>query len=106
MVAGKVGAHAAHDEEVALRVPFGRLMLFRRAVLGHVNDLGKRLARKVSLRLWRESRAEAREGRLDALRDDLVRAVSVGPVQGISGQQRRWGLWDAKREDEKERRRT
>ena len=77
VVASEVGAHAAHDEEVVFRAPLGHLVLLRRAVLGHVDDLGQRLAREVRLRFWRKRRAEVREGWLDALRDDLVRAVRV-----------------------------
>ena len=77
MMAAKVGAHAAHDEEVALRAPLGHLVLLRRAVLGHVDDLGQREARAVRLHVRRERGPEVREQRLDALRDDFVRAVCV-----------------------------
>ena len=77
MMAAKVRAHAAHDEEVALRAPLGHLVLLRRAVLGHVDDLGQREARAVRLHVRRERGPEVREQRLDALRDDFVRAVCV-----------------------------
>ena len=81
MVAAEVGAHTAHNQEIAVRMPLGRLVFLRCTILGDVNDQRQRIARAVRLRVARERGPKVREDGLDALRDYLVCAVRIRPAR-------------------------